>query len=95
MSISYGPMFVPGLSAIVEIAESTRCAITKNVQVGKVSYILPSVYQSVYLAHRVLFAYQDEVWLFGAQSQNLCWYGKLIAVCRSVICDHLLFRPMD
>ena len=54
MSISYGPMFVPELSAIVEIAESTWCAITKKVQVGKVSYILPIVCRSVYLAHPLM-----------------------------------------
>jgi hypothetical protein len=47
MSISYGPLFV---SELVEIAESTRSAIMKKVQVGKVSYILPIVCRSVYLA---------------------------------------------
>ena len=47
-------MFVPELSAIVEIAESTWCAITKKVQVGKVSYILPIVCRSVYLAHPLM-----------------------------------------
>ncbi len=48
MSISYGPRFVPEL---VEIAESTRSAIMKKVQVGKVSYTLPIVCRSVCLVH--------------------------------------------